>query len=734
MPTQVHIFSFDEDCSTWSSLYNNIERQDSEIDLVPLAKKSRILMNEAVMKQEQMLDKEGVTKQCLNDHFKCYKCQATFEWYNDFVTHTALFHSKVVNTNKCTGFSSNKSLDAQDLKTQGSVNQVLVDHSMDNQDISSKGLNTSPLNDPLGFDTQTIDMQTVNAQFLDDQSLSTAAMDNQNHDDIYTFDNMETLYIQITNDLAMRNQETSIKSIDTDVNGVQPLQKVYSIMTVDGNPVTRMQTINIKPLATNVKPLATVNIKPQISFHDKSLIYYCSKCDRDYQNLSINMVNQHIAIHGCQSNKIICTMCEENCVQHVQFDNRESLITHIKSHQLFICSHCNAVYTSSGGLQEHIKKKHSVTLPKKCVSNRESTRVPVTNSRSSTDTQHPQVRNKNQLCADKVLVTNQILDEQSINHIDVPKVTLDKPTDGRLFECPECDTISSNSPADHLASHSGETSPFLCAICFEEFEVRSELMLHLVVHTKSVMDCPECNLCFIDNRKFKAHVSSEHKTAYYHCKFCELRFFWLAAYRKHLTTSHPQSQNKKIVCEFCGGEYTKRHLKHHISAVHNKNMVRVQCSICQLSVIDLNHHMKVVHSQQNKKYSCNVCDKKFQNEKGIKNHMETHKVERKHECSWCQKSFKRAYALRTHERIHSGYKPLQCSVCEERFTQGGSLNYHMKSKHPDQYKEQRINLACTKRAFATLLLPRDSSTQTADATPLSPPDTTTQHAQPETTS
>ena len=51
----------------------------------------------------------------------------------------------------------------------------------------------------------------------------------------------------------------------------------------------------------------------------------------------------------------------------------------------------------------------------------------------------------------------------------------------------------------------------------------------------------------------------------------------------------------------------------------------------------------------------------------------------------CSRTYGKKSNFIAHQRVHSGIKPFACTVCSLTFSQSGTLNRHMRLKHPAQY-------------------------------------------------
>ena len=101
-------------------------------------------------------------------------------------------------------------------------------------------------------------------------------------------------------------------------------------------------------------------------------------------------------------------------------------------------------------------------------------------------------------------------------------------------------------------------------------------------------------------------------------------------------------KRKSFACTECGLTFTRRKLREHAYAIHNK---------------------------ERRKHMCSFCDEEFENITYLKKHMD-----KKHpgetpefKCTYCLKVFKFRSLLKIHvEQVHEKKKPFQCDKCDYR--------------------------------------------------------------------
>ncbi|PIO28280.1 hypothetical protein AB205_0204230 [Aquarana catesbeiana] len=188
-----------------------------------------------------------------------------------------------------------------------------------------------------------------------------------------------------------------------------------------------------------------------------------------------------------------------------------------------------------------------------------------------------------------------------------------------------------------------------CLACGKTFQIRSELLVHLISHTNLPVSQSESGKSLLERCEFFAH----HTCARPHsCSFCGKSFYEkgkLVIHEKIHTGERPYS------CSECGK--------------------------CFLRKAELSVHQRI-HTGE-RPYSCSECGKSFSRKTDLLTHQRIHTGESPYSCSYCGKCFRVKTNLITHERSHTGERPFTCSECGNCFTRKTSLLKHQE-KHKDE--------------------------------------------------
>ena len=129
--------------------------------------------------------------------------------------------------------------------------------------------------------------------------------------------------------------------------------------------------------------------------------------------------------------------------------------------------------------------------------------------------------------------------------------------------CKGCQTaFSSSSRLDfHLSLNSGKPS-YDCSVCGKQFQLRCELLRHLVIHPLFV-----CNICkkhFGNKKSLRNHAVTHSDERPHECETCRKRFKSLFVLLQH---KRLHDNDKQFKCDVCGNCYTQKSglIKHKVS-------------------------------------------------------------------------------------------------------------------------------------------------------------------------
>ncbi|XP_047468538.1 zinc finger protein 480-like [Penaeus chinensis] len=163
-------------------------------------------------------------------------------------------------------------------------------------------------------------------------------------------------------------------------------------------------------------------------------------------------------------------------------------------------------------------------------------------------------------------------------------------------------------------------SRFVCEVCGKKFSHKSNINIHMRVHTKEKP---------------------------YSCDICKKAFSQISDLTRHMRV---HTKEKPYSCDICDKAFTQKS--------------------------DLGKHMRV-HTKE-KPYNCEICKKAFSQINDLTRHMRVHTKEKPYSCEICDKAFTQKSDLAKHMRVHTKEKPYSCEICNKAISQKSNLVSHMR--------------------------------------------------------
>lgn len=140
----------------------------------------------------------------------------------------------------------------------------------------------------------------------------------------------------------------------------------------------------------------------------------------------------------------------------------------------------------------------------------------------------------------------------------------------RLYKCDVCQKSFKGHIRDHMRTHADdhEEKPFGCHQCGARFNQRSQLTVHMRVHTgERPYCCKICSRSFSHSTALKLHLRMHTGEKPHTCKLCSKSFAQLPHLKKHMLCVH--NTDRPYYCEKCGEffkiktDYTEHAEKNH---------------------------------------------------------------------------------------------------------------------------------------------------------------------------
>jgi len=256
-----------------------------------------------------------------------------------------------------------------------------------------------------------------------------------------------------------------------------------------------------------------------------------------------------------------------------------------KKKKMFQCSSCDYSSDYHSQIDQHTFKHHS-SLCTQCGYQSETFK----DYQEHAET-HPYTC---EICKMKFVGIRTLRRHMTIEHQSVNLYTKEK----KMVPCHICGKlVGEPSLRGHIKNiHSTEIHK--CDYCDFTTNRAMKVRVHMKKHLRPAKPCPECGkLVKSLAQHFRLNCSSTAQKERFPCPICEKTFSKKDGMQKHVRHVHDNVKN--ILCNFCDYKTNSSfNLRLHISKMHTKEELEVECQFCNIKTRGLEYHLKIYHFQE----------------------------------------------------------------------------------------------------------------------------------------
>ena len=278
-----------------------------------------------------------------------------------------------------------------------------------------------------------------------------------------------------------------------------------------------------------------------------------------------------------------------------------------------------------------------------------------------------------------------------------------------------------------------------CQLCDMKYSGKSQLSVHIkrkhtpeeknfgqkpIYDKDALFSCHICQISFLQRKYYRRHIIRINPDGkkLFKCCACDKKFTFpdgIRSHMRHIELVHDvhikrQQNSETHICDQCGfPAKSSRSLILHVRQKHNSENLsesdglpktnKKKCPHCDYEAKNLNLHIDRKHPEHGEKnFLCDKCDESFIFKSSFAYHVkfsckssEDCKINRakrngknKLVCTKCGKVYSSTTDLKRHmNSFHLKLKPFKCTKCPAAFTREGSLQYHIKTLHENNYGE-----------------------------------------------
>lgn len=256
-----------------------------------------------------------------------------------------------------------------------------------------------------------------------------------------------------------------------------------------------------------------------------------------------------------------------------------------KKSKMFQCSSCDYSSDYHAQIDQHTFKQHS-SLCTQCGHQSETFKEYQEHAET-----HPY---SCEICKVKFVGIRTLRRHMTIEHQTENLYTKEK----KMVPCHICGKlVGEPSLRGHIKNiHSTEIHK--CDFCDFTTNRAMKVRVHMKKHLRPAKPCPECGKHVKSlAQHFRLNCSSTVQKERYPCPICEKTFSKKDGMQKHIRHVHDNVKN--ILCNFCDYKTNSSfNLRLHVSKMHTKEELEVECQFCNIKTRGLEYHLKIYHFKE----------------------------------------------------------------------------------------------------------------------------------------